>query len=198
MMSRLGTPHLIIGWIIIVALGMLALLAPQWRVIRNLEARVASLDQMVDDSEDVDQKIESISTWVNEVEVEVRQLTIEIPEESDVSGLIRSLSAKLGELGIRDREITTGSPQENSEASFLPMSIVLVGEFPSIFATIKWIEAQPRLLRIRRVRCDRIVALDSNRSITRAELLLDAFFAPKSLSDHAENALLLGSAPEGP
>ena len=88
----------------------------QTSLLRKVQAWT-SLAQMVDESEDVNAKIESITEWVDEVEREVRSSTIAIPVESDVAGLIRSLSATLAALGIEDREITTGTPVTTEEAS---------------------------------------------------------------------------------
>ena len=197
MMSRFRTMHLVIGWALIIATGVAFFIAPRWRNLRSLESRATSLAQMVDESEDVNSKIESITQWVNEVEREVRASTIPIPAESDVSGLIRSLSAKLTELEIVDREITTGTPVDDKEASMLPMSVMLTGPFPHVYEAIRWIESRPRLLRIRRVRCDRISDISKGDAIVRAELVLDAFFAPKDLSDVADDALKFSTAVEG-
>jgi len=197
MMHRIRTPHLVIGWAVIAAAGVAIFIAPRWQAIHSLESRAASLAQMVDESEDVNSKIESITKWVDEVEVEVRESTIPIPAESDVAGLIRSLSAKLTELDIKDREITTGTPVEDDEASMLPMSVMLTGPFPRVYDAIRWIESRPRLLRIRRVRCDRLTELSRGEAVVRAELVLDAFFAPKALNVSADDAFMLGAVGEG-
>lgn len=112
-----------------------------------------------------------------------------IPEESDIAGLMGSLSAALSELKLDQRDITTRAAKNLDGASVMPVAVTLFGPFERVYDAIGRIEALPRLVRVGRLR---VVADDANGSkrprtgLVKAELTIDAFYRPTSLTSAQE------------
>ena len=117
--------------------------------------------------------------------------TTPIPEESDIAGLMGQLSKSLKGAGLEEPALTTQSPKDLEEASALALMLKQEGPFPAIYQAVREIEALPRLVRIGRVR---IVAAGEKRGdVSRvgadeAELLIEAFYAPKQIDESVADA----------
>lgn len=109
-----------------------------------------------------------------------------IPEESDIAGLMGSLSATLSELRLDQRDITTRAAKNLDGASVMPVAVTLFGPFERVYEAIGRIEALPRLVRVGRLRITADEAPGGARGrsgLVKAELTIDAFYRPTSLSD---------------
>lgn len=107
-----------------------------------------------------------------------------IPLDADIAGLMEDLSGALEGLGIDRREITTGSTKLFDEASSLPVSVSLQGEFLKVYGLVRHLEELPRLVRVERLR----VSTGQGGAVTagaggdlRAEINLEVFFAPRDV-----------------
>lgn len=115
-----------------------------------------------------------------------------IPDDADIAGLMGRLSTMFDASGLGAREVTTGQAEMLEEASSMPMSVAVQGQFPSILKVLIEIESLDRLVRIERLRLaglhDRKGPIDRSGEI-RASVQLDVFFAPRAIR---------GSAPATP
>lgn len=113
-----------------------------------------------------------------------------IPEESDIAGLMGSLSATLAELKLDQRDITTRTAKSLEGASVMPVAVTLFGPFERVYEAIGRIEALPRLVRVGRLRItsdDAASGAKRGRSgLVKAELTIDAFYRPTTLTDAQE------------
>lgn len=112
-----------------------------------------------------------------------------IPEESDIAGLMGSLSATLSELKLDQRDITTRVAKSLEGASVMPVAVTLFGPFERVYEAIGRIEALPRLVRVGRLRITTDDASGGKRGrsgLVKAELTIDAFYRPTTLTDAQE------------
>lgn len=112
-----------------------------------------------------------------------------IPEESDIAGLMGSLSATLSELRLDQRDITTRTAKSLDGASVMPVAVTLFGPFERVYEAIGRIEALPRLVRVGRLRIvadDASAAMRGRSGLVKAELTIDAFYRPTTVTDAQE------------
>ena len=106
-----------------------------------------------------------------------------IPEESDIAGLMGQLDRSLVGAGITQPAITTQKPKELDEASALGLMLKVEGGFPAVYEAVREIEGLGRLVRVGRFRVE--AAGEQRGEVSRggdvrAEVLIEAFYAPKS------------------
>lgn len=174
---------LALGLVGTVIVGASTLVAPPARALDALAEEAETLRSRIARSDDGASQLVRLTEQLAELEEMVQHRTKPIPAESDVAGLIRKLSAELTRLGLNEREITTGATVTTDDASSLPMSVQLHGDFTSMYESVRWVESLPRLVRVQRVQIrqnDR--ARTSDRPV-RADVVLDVFFAPAQAED---------------
>lgn len=167
---------------------------------RELETLEVELAKPVDGPEVVDRLTADLATLR---EFGKGRMT-PIPAESDVAGLMGVLSGILTDLGLDRRDITTRAPKTFDGAHSMPVTVVLTGDFTSVYRAVARIEDLPRLVRVERLR----VALDNHREhdpqrdgVVRADLSIDAFYEkppdPSAQSDAAADHAAPHSTPPG-
>jgi len=171
--------------------GAGALVWPQYNANRELSVEIERLRADLAMPNSGPEVIEQLTNRLLSLrEIGEKRMT-PIPRESDVAGLVRDMSKMLDAIGIDKREMTTGAARELPEASTLPMSIILTGDFTQVNEVVGYIESLPRLVRFERLRftTERAGSESVDRSgVVRAELVLDVFFAPRDASAIASAA----------
>lgn len=179
MISNSRNAVLLGWWIGLVLVGSLAVVWPRVQSYVRLTEEHAQLSIRVQMADDGAAAIERLERTLEKTRRRAQEKTKPIPDDPAVAGMIQDLSAQLDAMQMNEREITTGRPERLEKASLVPMSIVVHGEFPSVYEMIDWVESLPRLVRIARVH----ISTKRDRNVTderfvRAELLLDLFYAP--------------------
>jgi hypothetical protein len=106
-----------------------------------------------------------------------------IPEESDIAGLMGQLDRSLVGAGLIQPAISTQKPKELDEASSLGLMLKVEGGFPAVYEAVREIEGLERLVRVGRFRVESAGPQRgdvSRAGDVRAEVLIEAFYAPKS------------------
>jgi len=107
--------------------------------------------------------------------------TTPIPEQSDIAGLMSQVGGVMDASGLEQREITTQEPRALDDASALSISLRLEGPFDAIYEAVRGIEGLPRLVRVGRLRLEAVSERrggPSRAGVVRADILVEAFFAP--------------------
>ncbi len=173
------------AWLLLVGIASAGWIVPVYAESARLEREIAELEAELAKPADGPEVIERLATQVTQLEALMHERMRPIPDDSDVAGLMLELSLVLDELGLVEREVTTGAPKQLDEARSMPMSVLLRGEFLSIYAAVRHIEALPRLVRVQHVRIltDRSrQALPNRTGVVEAELVIEVFFAPRDIA----------------
>ncbi len=177
----------------LVALSISLVIWPAHTEARQVEADILAKRAELSQAGKQPEAIEKLATELAALRRFGEQRMTPIPEDSGVADLVRNLSSTFDELGLKDREVTTGAPKQLDEASALPMSVMVSGSFPKVYAAVCQIERLPRLLRTQRLRIAAekapVGSLDRSGRV-RADLQLDVFYAPRAVAGD--------SAKEGP
>ncbi len=180
--STIAVPLVILAGFLL-GLGILAYPSHRraWHIkneISFLEERVAELDSDKSEIERLEQELERRRSIV---ESDLKQ----IPFSADVAGLIRVLSLPVDGHRIVDQTFTAGQmkaietmPSDSLRA--LPVTIDMVADFDSIFATLQAIEGLDRLLRTVSVRMARDEKLSGQLTAT---IGIEAVFENSSIAE---------------
>lgn len=192
-MNRRAHIFLGLGWLLMVGVGGRFLLWPAVEHARDLDADIAAKQATIARQTTGPEVIEKIARELTALRALSDSRMTPIAEEAGVAGMVSGLSDSLDALGLTDRELNTGSQRQLDEASVLPMSIVIRGDFPSIVRAVEQTESLPRLVRVQRLR----IAQDSRPNQAggpvdrsgkvKAEISLDVFFAPKTVTAQGSN-----------
>lgn len=176
------------GWLIVLGTGGRVLLWPAYARARDLDADIASKQATIARSTTGPEVIEKLAGQLVSLRALGDARMTPIAEEAGVAALVSGLSDSLDKLGLTDRELTTGAQHQLEEASVLPMSMIIRGDFPSIARALAQTEELPRLVRVQRLR----LSLDNKNTLPnapfdrsgriKAEIALDVFFAPKTVA----------------
>jgi len=187
-MNRSTVFKLAMGWLALMVGGLGVLVWPRVNGLMRLSDERDRLQVRVAQADDGAAELNRLSEQLQRTRERAERDTKEIPSENNIAGLIRKLTAQLDDLGMSEREITTGSPIQLEQARSLPMTVSMSGRFLSVHRAIRWIESLPRLVRVKRLS----VELPDQRSTdgsfdwrdpqVEAELVLDVFYAPASVS----------------
>jgi len=179
------------GWVGVLAVGIGFAILPAWRSSQRLRAEIVELRTEASKPTDGPEVIRALETELEALVVLGANRTTPIPVDSDVAGLMRDFSAMLDELGLTRRELTTGVPRQLDEASSMPMSMNLEGNFPQIYEAARYIESLPRLVRVQRFRVQSpslgTGAVDRTAPV-KAELLIDVFYQPRVIESGSVRA----------
>lgn len=179
------------GWLGLLAAGVGLAVVPTWRSLQRLRADIVELRSEASKPTDGPEVIRALEAELEALTLLGANRTTPIPNDSDVAGLMRDFSAMLDELGLTRRELTTGVPRQLDEASSMPMSMNLEGNFPQIYEAARYIESLPRLVRVQRFRVQSSTpgsgAVDRTAPV-KAELLIDVFYQPRVIESGSVRA----------
>lgn len=179
------------GWALLVAVSGRAVIWPAHRASIELDADISAKKAELARPGSGPETIERLARELTALRNLGKARMTPIPEESGVAGLVRELSNSFDGLGLIDREVSTGAAKQLEEASAMPMTVALAGDFPSIYRAVAQIENLDRLVRVQRLR----VSLENRAGKegadrtgrVRAEVLLDIFYEPRSIKTvHAD------------
>lgn len=155
--STVMVPLLILAGLLL-GLGLLAY--PSYRRAWQVRADIQRLEQRVAELGSDNMEIERLERDLTERREVAESELKRIPMTADVAGLIRHLSLPVDGRAVVDQTFTAGQvkaietlPVESLRA--LPVTIDMIADFESIFATLKSIEGLDRLLRTVSVRMAR-------------------------------------------
>jgi len=184
--ARLWKPAL--GLLLLWTLGVTTLVVPSWRQHRSTCEALQALRAQAALKTVGERELETLQEKFDAVQRRALEEVAEIPRDADVALLIGALSGRLDSLGVGGGEITTGAPRSASDAMYVPVTVSMRGSFLSVYAACRWIESLPRLVRISRLRFERLSAAakqDAANDDIRAELVLDVFYAPAPLDEES-------------
>lgn len=190
-MTLSPTIRLAAGLLALWGAGSALLVAPAWRQRASSCEELRSLRAQAAMDEVGERELERLRAQLDVRQRDAAGEIAEIPDSADVAMLIGAMSRQLDRLGVPGREVSTGALRDASDAQFIPVSITLKGPFLSVYASLRWIESLPRMVRLSRARIDRgggAGAKGEQSGEVRAELTLDVFFNPKPLSDALTSA----------
>ncbi len=165
-------------WLGLLASGLAVVAWAEPRSLERLEAERSALLARLHRAEDGAAELRALTERLGVLRARAAAELKEIPEDSGFASLMGSLGANFDALGVHEREITNGGPIAGEDARTLPMRVRLTADFPSVFATVHWIEGLPRLVRVQRVRIEAEDKKAPWSGRVKAELTLDVFFGP--------------------
>lgn len=179
------------GWLLLIGATALLVVLPAWRRSTQLRSEITSLHQEVVASQDDPDLLEDLSERLDSLRDFGEGRMTPIPQESNIAGLMHALTTILDGKNLLEREIKMGAATDSKRASSIPMTVMIKGEFMSVFGALAEIESMDRLIRVRRLRIgnDNDRARDLDRSgVVEATLTMDVFFAPRDSDEDGEKS----------
>lgn len=174
------------AWVAMVGLGAGLVVAPAAKTRNDSINEIARLKAQHAQPFNGPETVERLSADLRSLTQFGEGRMTPIPQESDIAGLMGSLSGTLSSLNLEQRDITTRAARNLDGASVMPVAVTLHGPFERVYEAIDRIEGMPRLVRVGRLR----VTTDGPESAQRArsgtvkaELTIDAFYRPTTISD---------------
>lgn len=148
---------------LLLGLGLLAY--PSYRRAWTINHEIEQLAHRVEELGSDNLAIERLEQDLVEREAIVETSLKRIPAAPDVAGLIRHLSLPVDGRRVVDQTFTAGQVKAieslpSGQLRALPVTIDMIAEFDSVFATLQSIEKLDRLLRTMSVRMSRDDKLD--------------------------------------
>ncbi|RMD65762.1 MAG: hypothetical protein D6824_02060 [Planctomycetota bacterium] len=187
-----------LGLVVLWVLGVATLAIPAWRQHKNTCNALQALRAQAALKTVGERELDALQSQFEAAQRRALNEVAEIPQEADVALLIGALSSRLDSLGVGGGEISTGAPRSTPDAMYVPVTVTMRGSFLSVYAACRWIESLPRLVRISRLRFERLKAANNSGSRAassaapgdsddiRAELALDVFYRPAPLNGEAD------------
>jgi len=176
----LNNGKLIAVWGVLVVAVVAVLVVPKMRESASLRTEILSLDADIKQLSATNEVIERLAAVRDELVNFGEGRVAIIPERSDVAGLMTELSEIFTEAGLEGREMTSQPEQQIDDVIMMPMVVRATGYFPQIYEVVSDLEHLSRLVRIGRLRIEKVENARrggvSRNSKVQADILIEAFY----------------------
>ena len=181
----LSNTKLVVGLVLLIACFVGVLIVPEVRRCRSILVDIERLESEIEQLSASDELIARLEERRAELEQFGAGRVMVIPARNDVAGLVTELSETFDEAGLSGREITSQNETRMDDVIKTPMVVRAEGRFPQIYEVLRRLEHMPRLLRVGRLRIERVERsargeLTRNPAVS-ADILIEAFY--ESLDD---------------
>lgn len=188
------------AWVVLVGLGIFLTIVPQLKSIDHIEGQEAVFSAAAGRDNNGADELAQLVSQLDDIRANVQHKIKSIPTHANVAALIRDLTVQLDQHGIIEHEMTTGVADEIEAMFSIPVTINLTGNFLGIYASIDWLEAMPRLVRILRLKLENPgrsarEQLTASANVIHAELLINVYYNP---TEHGEELSLTDAGGSSP